>query len=60
MVYASIGPWQVLDRAVLDRVDEQFEFPLPEFDQRRQMLDLFMDEYIRQPTKAGKVIEVSS
>ncbi|EER12765.1 26S proteosome regulatory subunit, putative [Perkinsus marinus ATCC 50983] len=58
MVVLATNVREVLDRAVLDRVDEQFEFPLPEFEQRRQMLDLFMDEYIRQPTKAGKVIEV--
>ncbi|KAF4663252.1 ATPase, AAA [Perkinsus olseni] len=58
MVVLATNVREVLDRAVLDRVDEQFEFPLPEVEQRRQMLDLFMDEYIRQPTKAGKVIEV--
>merc|ERR1719162_2567993 len=48
----------ILDRAVVDRMDESFEFPLPSLKERRQMLDLFMNQHIHAPTKKGKVIEV--
>lgn len=48
----------ILDRAVLDRIDEGFEFPLPSHNERRRMLTMFMDEHIHKPTKKGKVIEV--
>jgi len=47
-----------LDRAVLDRVDEAFEFPLPSLPERRRMMRLFMDEHIHKPTARGKIIEV--
>mmetsp|Transcript_30441 Transcript_30441/g.65554 ORF Transcript_30441/g.65554 Transcript_30441/m.65554 type:complete len:552 (-) Transcript_30441:113-1768(-) len=49
---------EILDRAVLDRMDESFEFPLPSEAERVRMLDMFMDEYIRRPTKKGQSIEV--
>lgn len=49
---------EILDRAVLDRIDESFEFPLPSLEERRRMLQMFMDEHIHRPTKRGKVIEV--
>lgn len=49
---------EILDRAVLDRIDENFEFPLPGLAERRQMLELFMEEHIHKPTRRGKVIEV--
>jgi ATPase family AAA domain-containing protein 3A/B len=48
----------LLDRAVLDRVDEAFEFPVPAQPQRVQMLNMFLDQYVRQPTKRGWTIEV--
>merc|ERR1712194_240269 len=48
----------VLDRAVLDRIDEAFEFPKPAYDQRLQMLNMFVDHYLRKPTKKGKGIEM--
>merc|ERR1719221_520295 len=48
----------ILDRAVVDRMDESFEFPLPSLKERRQMIDLFMNQHINAPTKKGKVIEV--
>lgn len=48
----------ILDRAVLDRVDESFEFPLPSIEERRKMLSMFMEEHIRRPTKRGRLIEV--
>merc|ERR1712194_392292 len=50
----------VLDRAVLDRVDEAFEFPKPAYDQRLQMLEMFTTQYLRTPTKAGVGIEIDS
>jgi ATPase family AAA domain-containing protein 3A/B len=48
----------VLDRAVLDRIDEAFEFPVPGYDQRLRMLQIFVDRYLSTPTKRGKGIEV--
>jgi len=48
----------ILDRAVIDRIDESFEFPLPSKAERRRMLDMFMDEHLHRPTKKGRVIEV--
>jgi len=49
---------EILDRAVLDRMDESFEFPLPSIEERKRMLSMFMEEHIHRPTKRGKVIEV--
>eukprot|EP00932_Pfiesteria_piscicida_P000359 SRR837773.1035.p1 GENE.SRR837773.1035~~SRR837773.1035.p1 ORF type:complete len:416 (+),score=191.81 SRR837773.1035:35-1249(+) len=49
---------EILDRAVLDRIDESFEFPLPDVTERRRMLGMFMEEHIRRPTKRGHLIEV--
>jgi ATPase family AAA domain-containing protein 3A/B len=48
----------MLDRAVLDRIDEAFEFPRPAYDQRLQMLDMFLDQYVRCPTKKNWKIQV--
>lgn len=48
----------ILDRAVVDRIDASFEFPLPSLNERRRMLDLFMEEHVHKPTRRGKVIEV--
>jgi ATPase family AAA domain-containing protein 3A/B len=48
----------ILDRAVVDRIDESFEFPLPTINERRRMLGMFMDEHIHKPTRKGKVIDV--
>ncbi|CEM02546.1 unnamed protein product [Vitrella brassicaformis CCMP3155] len=51
---------EVMDRAVLDRVDEQFEFPLPDLEGRRKMVKMFVDEYIYTPTKRGRKIVVDA
>lgn len=51
---------EILDRAVLDRVDESFEFPLPCQGERRRMLDMFMGQHIHAPTTKGRIIEVDS
>merc|ERR1712113_806056 len=48
----------VLDRAVLDRVDEAFEFPRPAYDQRLLMLNMFVNQYLRTPTKRGVAVEM--
>lgn len=47
-------------KAVLDRIDEQFEFPLPGFEERRRMIMMFFDEYIHQLTRKGKKIKVDT
>jgi len=51
---------EILDKAVLDRVDEQFEFPMPLLLERRKMIAMFMNEYIYAPTKKGRKIVVDS
>jgi len=48
----------ILDRAVLDRIDDNFEFPLPSLLERRRMLQMFMEEHVYKPTKKGRLIEV--
>merc|ERR1712113_768791 len=48
----------ILDRAVIDRMDESFEFPLPSHNERRRMIDMFMNQHLHAPTKKGKVIEI--
>merc|ERR1719371_134505 len=58
MVVMATNVREILDRAVLDRVDEHFEFPLPSQDQRLKMLQMFFEEHIRKPTKKGIAIEV--
>merc|ERR1719326_989150 len=52
MVVMATNVREILDRAVLDRVDERFEFPLPSQPQRILMLQMFMEQHIRKPTKA--------
>ena len=48
VVFASNQPEQ-LDWAVQDRVDEMVEFELPGLQQRRQMLEMYFDKYVRNP-----------
>lgn len=43
-----------LDAAVIDRMDEAIEFPLPGVDERRQILKMYLDSYIaRAGTSEG-------
>lgn len=44
----------VLDRAVLDRIDEAFEFPRPGYEQRLQMLQMFMDRHVHRTASKSK------
>merc|ERR1719337_186706 len=44
----------ILDRAVLDRIDESFEFPLPNVKERVRMLEMFMEEHVHKRTKRGQ------
>jgi ATPase family AAA domain-containing protein 3A/B len=48
MVYASNQPAQ-FDPAVLDRVDEMVEFGLPDADERRRMIAMYIDKYLLNP-----------
>ncbi|CAD7963666.1 unnamed protein product [Amoebophrya sp. A120] len=48
----------VLDRAVMDRVDESFLFPLPDYPQRLEMVKMFFNQHILAPTKTSQQIEV--
>jgi len=49
---------EILDRAVIDRIDEGFEFPLPSVKERTRMMEMFMQEHIHKPTRKGRIIEV--
>lgn len=51
---------EVMDRAVMDRVDERFLFPLPGHDQRLEMVKMYMDKHVFTPTKTGQEIEVDA
>ncbi len=46
MVVLATNCREVLDRAVIDRMDEQFEFPHPGYPQRVQMINMFMKEHV--------------
>jgi len=48
----------ILDRAVIDRIDDSFQFPMPSLPERERMLNMFMQEHIFKETKRGKVIQV--
>ena len=48
---------EVLDRAVLDRVDESFEFPLPAHEQRLDMVKLFIEEFLRGKVELDPEVE---
>eukprot|EP00747_Dinoflagellata_sp_TGD_P181508 gnl/TRDRNA2_/TRDRNA2_35371_c0_seq1.p1 gnl/TRDRNA2_/TRDRNA2_35371_c0~~gnl/TRDRNA2_/TRDRNA2_35371_c0_seq1.p1 ORF type:complete len:563 (-),score=118.38 gnl/TRDRNA2_/TRDRNA2_35371_c0_seq1:45-1733(-) len=49
---------KMLDRAILDRIDERFEFPLPAYEQRLLMMQMFFEQHVRKPTKRGRYVEV--
>jgi len=49
---------EILDRAVLDRIDEGFEFPLPSLKERKRMMEMFMEQHVIKPTRKGRIIEV--
>ncbi|CDR96366.1 ATPase, AAA family protein, putative [Babesia bigemina] len=49
---------QVLDRAVLDRMDEQYEFGLPGLEERKRMISLFMHTYVLAPKSSGHTFEI--
>eukprot|EP00549_Striatella_unipunctata_P022475 CAMPEP_0118724068 /NCGR_PEP_ID=MMETSP0800-20121206/32352_1 /TAXON_ID=210618 ORGANISM="Striatella unipunctata, Strain CCMP2910" /NCGR_SAMPLE_ID=MMETSP0800 /ASSEMBLY_ACC=CAM_ASM_000638 /LENGTH=579 /DNA_ID=CAMNT_0006632561 /DNA_START=32 /DNA_END=1772 /DNA_ORIENTATION=- len=48
MVYASNEPSQ-FDGAIMDRIDEMVEFPLPGADERRKLIVLYMERYLLEP-----------
>jgi ATPase family AAA domain-containing protein 3A/B len=55
MVYASNQPSQ-FDPAVMDRIDEMVGFDLPEEEERRTMIAMYIDKYLlKPPTWAKKV-----
>ncbi len=49
-MFVSPFPAGDLDPAVIDRMDEALEFPLPTAEERKRILALYLDKYI---TKAG-------
>eukprot|EP00815_Leptocylindrus_aporus_P011151 CAMPEP_0116052222 /NCGR_PEP_ID=MMETSP0322-20121206/1443_1 /TAXON_ID=163516 /ORGANISM="Leptocylindrus danicus var. apora, Strain B651" /LENGTH=571 /DNA_ID=CAMNT_0003535113 /DNA_START=270 /DNA_END=1982 /DNA_ORIENTATION=- len=50
MVYASNQPSQ-FDEAVTDRIDEMVEFVLPDYEERKRMIAMYMDKYLIHNTK---------
>jgi len=48
MVYASNQPSQ-FDEAVMDRIDEMVDFGLPEVEERRKMIAMYIDKYLLNP-----------
>lgn len=53
MVLASNTP-EVLDFAVVDRVHEPVEFPLPTMAERERLVRLYFEKYILRPASEGK------
>lgn len=53
MVLASNTP-EVLDFAVVDRVHEPVEFPLPTLVERERLVRLYFEKYILKPAAEGK------
>jgi ATPase family AAA domain-containing protein 3A/B len=54
IVFATNHP-EDLDPAVLSRIDEKFEIPLPGVDQRETMLNVYLDKYIKKGTFKIKI-----
>lgn len=48
----------ILDSAILDRMDEQYEFGLPKLNERKRMITLFMQQHVINPTKRNKAISI--
>eukprot|EP00371_Babesia_bovis_P002626 XP_001611273.1 ATPase, AAA family protein [Babesia bovis T2Bo] len=49
---------EILDKAVLDRMDEQYEFGLPQLEERKRMIAMFMKKYVLTPTTRGNKVEI--
>ncbi|KAF8822266.1 ATPase, AAA family protein [Cardiosporidium cionae] len=43
---------EIFDRAVLDRIDEHFAFPLPGKQERHRMIQMYMEKYVFSAAKA--------
>ena len=55
MVYASNQPSQ-FDPAIMDRIDEMVEFGLPQIDERRTMIAMYVDKYLLKPPTWAKAV----
>ena len=53
MVLASNTP-EVLDFAVVDRIHEPIEFPLPTLAERERLIRLYFKKFILDPASEGK------
>ena len=51
MVYASNKPSQ-FDGAITDRIDEMVEFGLPGAEERKNMINMYIDKYLKTPARA--------
>lgn len=62
MIVLATNVPEALDAAVLDRIDEAVEFPLPGEDERKKILQLYFKKYIKQEVLDGgkaKVIKTN-
>jgi len=62
MVVLATNVPEALDAAVLDRIDEAVEFPLPQEEERKRILQLYYKKYIKQEVLDGgkaKVIKTT-
>jgi len=55
MVYASNQPSQ-FDPAIMDRIDEMVEFGLPNEEERRKMIAMYIDKYLLKPPTWSKAV----
>ena len=53
MVLNSNAP-EILDFAVIDRVPERIEFPLPTYAERERLIRMYFEKFILVPASEGK------
>ncbi len=53
-IFATNHP-EILDPAVMSRIHSKINFPAPETNERKQILDLYLEKYIKNDTKTVKI-----
>eukprot|EP00375_Theileria_parva_P000158 XP_762827.1 AAA family ATPase [Theileria parva strain Muguga] len=48
----------ILDKAVVDRIDESYNFDLPEEEERKRMIKIFMYQYVINPLKRTSKVQI--
>ena len=54
-IFLATNRPHVLDKAVLDRIDEKMAFPLPEQNEREQLLRLYIDKWVLHHQNGAKI-----